>query len=134
MAKVTSIEAVFLKIQLRWAGHVSRMEDHCLPKVILYGVLSTGHRDKLAPRKKVQRHNEKVPRHMQHRTPPVDNTISQSNELETHSLPDQTTTSFEVPTKGQHGKQKERRKTRDPSEINTGQIVTCSRCGKCCLS
>ena len=28
MANVTSIEAMLLKIQLRWAGHVSRMEDH----------------------------------------------------------------------------------------------------------
>ena len=27
-----------------------------------------------------------------------------------------------------------KRKNRDPSEINTGQIVTYSRCGKTCLS
>ena len=36
---------------LRWAGQVSRMEDHCLPKVVLYGELSTGHRDRGAPKK-----------------------------------------------------------------------------------
>ena len=29
----------------RWAGHVSRMEDHHLPKVALHGELSTGHRE-----------------------------------------------------------------------------------------
>ena len=35
MAKVTSIEAMLLKTQLRWAGHVSMVEDHRLPKIVL---------------------------------------------------------------------------------------------------
>ena len=87
MAMVTSIEALLLKIQLRWAGHVYMMENHRLPKVILYGELSTGHRDKGAPRKRYNDTFEKVSRHMQHRLPPMDNTSSQSNELATHSLP-----------------------------------------------
>ena len=51
MAKVTSIEAMLIKTQLRWAGHVFRMEDHRLPKTILYEELSTGHRYNVAPRK-----------------------------------------------------------------------------------
>ena len=48
MAQVTML----LKTQLRWAGHVSRMENHHLPKIVLYGELFTGHRDKGAPRKR----------------------------------------------------------------------------------
>ena len=51
-AKITSIEAMLLKSQLRWAGHVSRMEDHRLPKIALYGELSTGNRDRGAPKKR----------------------------------------------------------------------------------
>ncbi|KAJ7413853.1 hypothetical protein WISP_87948 [Willisornis vidua] len=39
---VTSIEAVLMRTQLRWAGHVSRMEDYCLPKTVLYGELAAG--------------------------------------------------------------------------------------------
>ena len=48
-AGITSVEAMLMKTQLRWAGHVSRMEDHRLPKIVLYGELSTGHRDRGAP-------------------------------------------------------------------------------------
>ncbi|XP_063588714.1 uncharacterized protein LOC134765849 [Penaeus indicus] len=51
-AEISSIEAMLLKSQLRWAGHVSRMEEHRLPKIALYGELSTGHRDRGAPKKR----------------------------------------------------------------------------------
>ena len=36
----------------RWAGHVSRTEIHRLPKIVLYNELSTGHRDRGAPKKR----------------------------------------------------------------------------------
>ncbi|KAJ7427164.1 hypothetical protein WISP_09240 [Willisornis vidua] len=39
---VSSIEAMLMRMQLRWAGHISRMEDHHLPKIVLYGELATG--------------------------------------------------------------------------------------------
>ncbi|XP_069745531.1 uncharacterized protein [Narcine bancroftii] len=52
MAKADSIESTLLKIQLRWVCHISRMEDHRLPKIVLYGELSTGHRDRGAPKKR----------------------------------------------------------------------------------
>ena len=44
MAKVTSIAAMLVKTLLRWAGYVSRMEEHRLTKIVLYGELSIGHR------------------------------------------------------------------------------------------
>ena len=51
-AEVSSIEAMILKYQLRWVGHVSRMEDHRLPKIVMFGELSSGHRLRGAPKKR----------------------------------------------------------------------------------
>ena len=46
-----SIEAMLLKSCLRWKGHVIRMEDHRIPKRILFGELEKGHRKQDRPRK-----------------------------------------------------------------------------------
>ena len=51
-AGVPSIEATLIKAQLCWAGHISRMEDHRLPKIVLYGELSTEHHNRKAPKKR----------------------------------------------------------------------------------
>ena len=43
---------MLLTRQLRWAGHLSRMEDTRLPKAVFYGELCQGKRDRGAPRKR----------------------------------------------------------------------------------
>ena len=50
--RVPSIEAVPLKYDLLWAGNVSRMEDHRLPKITLHREQSTDHRRTGAPKKR----------------------------------------------------------------------------------
>ena len=41
-AQTTSMEAMLLKVQVRWTGHVIRMEEHCMPRQMLYGELVSG--------------------------------------------------------------------------------------------
>ncbi|KAJ7422842.1 hypothetical protein WISP_36456 [Willisornis vidua] len=43
---------MLMRTQLRWAGHISRMEDHHLLKIVLYGELATGCRKRGAPKRR----------------------------------------------------------------------------------
>ena len=47
-----SIEAMLLKSCLRWTGHVIRIEDHRIPKQLLFGELEQGHRRQGRPCKR----------------------------------------------------------------------------------
>ena len=43
---------MILKHQLLWAGHVSRLEDHRLSKIVMFSELSCGHSETGAPKKR----------------------------------------------------------------------------------
>ena len=123
---------MLLKIQLRRAGHVSRMEDRRLPKIILYGELSTGHRDQGATRK---RYKDTLKTSLA--TCIIDYrqwTIQAANRTNWRHTVYQASTSVEVKRRANMEDKRRMQKNRYPSEINTGQIVTCSRCGMTCLS
>ena len=49
-ACLPSVESILLQVQLRWAGHVTRMEDVCMRKAVYE--LKRGKRDRGAPRKR----------------------------------------------------------------------------------
>ena len=51
-ASLPSIESILLQVQLRWAGHVTRMEDVRVPKAVFFGQLQEGKRVRGAPRKR----------------------------------------------------------------------------------
>ena len=47
-----SIESILLQVQLRWAGHVTWMEDIRMPKAVFFSELREGKRDHGASRKR----------------------------------------------------------------------------------
>ena len=51
-AQMDGIEAMLKRAQLRWVGHVQRMNDNRLPKQIFYSELSSGVRNKGGQRKR----------------------------------------------------------------------------------
>ena len=51
-ADLPSIHTILMQSQLRWAGHVTRMPDHRLPKQIFYGEITKGKRSRGAPKKR----------------------------------------------------------------------------------
>ena len=52
LPSLPSIESIPLQVQLRWAGHVSRMEDVRMPKAVFFSHLQEGKRDRGAARKR----------------------------------------------------------------------------------
>ena len=62
-ARLPSIESFLLKVQLRWAGHVTRMEDVCMPKAVFFSELQEGKRDHGAP---IKRHEDQLKRQFVH--------------------------------------------------------------------
>ena len=44
-ASMESVEAMLVKSQLRWAGHVVRMPEDRLPKAVFYNELMSGKRN-----------------------------------------------------------------------------------------
>ncbi|TWW63251.1 Sodium/hydrogen exchanger 9B2 [Takifugu flavidus] len=51
-AGLVSIETMIMKAQLRWSGHLIRMDSTRLPRQVFYGVLSQGQRNTGRPKKR----------------------------------------------------------------------------------
>ena len=51
-ANSTRIEAKILQAQLRWTGHVIRMDETRIPRQLFYGELVSGHRKQGRPQKR----------------------------------------------------------------------------------
>jgi len=61
MCGIPGIEALILKSQLGWVGHIIRMPDSCIPKQTFFGQLATGKRPRSGP---VRRFKDVIKSHM----------------------------------------------------------------------
>ncbi|XP_069742434.1 uncharacterized protein [Narcine bancroftii] len=130
MAEADSIESTLLKIQLRWVGHVSRMEDHRLPKIVLYGELSTSHHVRGAPKKRYKDCLKKSlgACHIDHRQW----ADIASNRASWCLTVRRAATSFEEDHRAHLTDKRQRRK--NPTPNSNQQIFPCNRCNRVCLS
>ncbi|XP_037780222.1 uncharacterized protein LOC119576642 [Penaeus monodon] len=131
-AEIISIEAMLLKSQLCWAGHVSRMEEHRLPKIALYGELSTGQRDRGAPKKRYKDSLKKSlgACHIDHRQW---STLAADRQAWRHTV-HQAVSSFEDSRRSNLKEKRRMKKDRKASAAVSDQTFDCSRCGRTCLS
>uniref|UniRef100_A0A0B7BSD9 C2H2-type domain-containing protein n=2 Tax=Arion vulgaris TaxID=1028688 RepID=A0A0B7BSD9_9EUPU len=51
-AGIPSINTILMKHQLRWAGHLVRMPDHRMPKILFYSEMSSGKRSRGGQKKR----------------------------------------------------------------------------------
>ena len=51
-ASLPSIDSILLRVQLRWAAHITRMKDVRMPKAVFFSELEEGKRDRGTPRKR----------------------------------------------------------------------------------
>ena len=132
LAEIPSIEAMLLKSQLRWAGHISRMEDHRLPKIALYGELCTGKRDRGAPKKRFKDVLKKSldACHIDHRQW---STLA-ADRGNWRRIIHQAASSFEDSRKDLLREKRRRRKNREASAATPNVTFDCGRCGRACLS
>ena len=131
-ADIASIEAMLLKIQLRWAGHVSRMEDHRLPKIILYGELSSGLRNRGAPKKRYKDNLKKSLgacniSHLEWTTLAEDRGAWRRTRNKAAS-------SFESSRRSAIEEKRQRRNTSAATTPNPDETFTCCHCNRTCRS
>jgi len=131
-AEITSIEAMLLKTQLRWAGHVSRMENHRLPKITLYGELASGHRNRGAPKK---RYKDSLKKSLN----TCDISLPEWSEVAANRgswrhIIAKAAASFESTRRAAVEAKRQRRKNSTATTPNPDLTFTCSHCNRTCRS
>jgi len=125
---------MLLKAQLRCAGHVSRMEDHRLPKITLYGELSSGHRDRGSPKK---RYKDSLRKSLGvcHIDCSQWFALAADGAAWRYTV-HQAVSSFEASRKEDLREKRRKRKIRAASAATSesGQTFDCSHCSRTCLS
>ncbi|KAK4309301.1 hypothetical protein Pmani_019063 [Petrolisthes manimaculis] len=125
-AGMPSVEATIISSQLRWTGHVVRMNDSRLPKKLLYGELKEGSRkgggQKLRYKDSIKRHLKRID---------CDTNTWEVNARDRKSWRAVVKGAVKRVEDKREGEYEMRRQSRHKELISN---ATCGRCGRCFLS
>ena len=128
-AELTGIEAMLNQAQLRWSGHVTRMDDSRLPKQLFHAELSTGKRHKGGQRKQ---YKDVLKSTLKACNIPVDEwQVLAQDRLAWRAAIRKGTKHFERSRLQSLDDKRSARKNRVP---NPSTAVPCQLCGKICAS
>ena len=130
---LSGIEAYLMKSQLRWTGHVIRMDNSRLPKVLLYGQIANASRPEGRP---LLRYKDKLKANLASLKFP---SSSQWEHLATQrgewrALCHQHLTNFEEERKGNMIKSRQQRKSSNTAASASSSAFVCDICNKICKS
>jgi len=128
----TSIEAMILKTQLRWTGHVIRMAPDRIPRQLLYGELSEGKRKQGRPKK---RYKDNVKANLAHAgLPPKQLEARAQDRVGWRILIKEAHSSFEKERRSNVTEARERRKAAAAVTSSERGQFPCPHCGRPCRS
>jgi len=131
-ANLPSLESILLKQQLRWAGHVARMEDARLPKSVFFGELKKGSRSVGAPKK---RYKDQLKKQLslasiQHQTWQQ----LATNRDDWRSTITKASLEFEAGRSEASRQKRQRQKERATAQVPPTQAFICPKCNRSCAS
>ena len=128
--QISGIESFLVKSQLRWTGHVIRMEDHRLPKIMLYGQIANATRPEGRP---LLRYKDKLKENIDClKIPKPDWEQVALQRTDWRSMCNQHVTNFEARRTQKMMQDREERKA--PHAARPPNPFVCNICNKICKS
>ena len=131
-ASLPSIESILLQVHLRWAGHVTRVEDVRMPKAVFFRELQEGKRDRGAPRK---RYKDQLKRHFAQAGISHQSWLQEASDRDSwRSLVRKARCNFEAERHEVAKERGRRQKERAASLSSSSYTFICQKCSRVCAS
>ena len=132
-ASLPSLECTLLQQQLRWAGHVARMEDSRMSKAVFFGELREGKRKCGAPKK---RYKDQLKKKLSLTEIPLHSWQQEANSRENwRKVVGSASRRFECSRRdAAEGKRKKRKERMTSQSAVSTYTHICPRCGRACAS
>ena len=132
-ASLPSLECTLLQQQLRWAGHVARMEDSRMPKAVFFGELREGKCKCRAPKK---RYKDQLKKQLSLTEIPLHSWQQEANSRENcRKVVGSASHRFECSRRdAAEGKRKKRKERMTSQSAVSTYTHICPRCSRACAS